>query len=281
MNEYKHEFKIKSMASVLGVSRSGYYAWLRPKDNVKEQERIFLAENIQRVFKENRRSYGSPRIYRQLKAEGISCGRHKVAKIMRSLAIIARKKRKYQKPVTVRHDRSFATNILNRNFYQDRPNKVWVSDVSYFWTRSGWLHLAIVMDLFSRKIIGWSMSACLDKVLTIKAFEMALINRVPDDQLMHHSDRGKEYTNNEYQSLLKNKNIMISMSRIANCHDNAVAESFFKTIKAELTKNRKFETIEEARSAIFEYIEIFYNRRRLHSTLGYVSPEEFERRITD
>lgn len=281
MNTYKHEFKIKRMANVLGVSRSGYYAWCKPKDSFKEQKRVMLAENIQRVFVESRRSYGSPRIYRKLRADGIACGRHKVARIMRSLAIVARKKRKYRKPVTIRHDRSFAANILNRNFHQDAPNQTWVSDVSYFWTKSGWLHLAIVMDLFSRKIIGWSMGACVDKNLTIKAFEMAFINRNPKNQLMHHSDQGKEYTNNEYQSLLKAKHIVVSMSRIANCYDNAVAESFFKTIKAELTKNRRFETIQEARSAIFEYIEIFYNRKRLHSTLGYVSPEEFERRITD
>ena len=280
MNTYKYEFKIKVMANVLGVSRSGYYAWLKPKKSIHEQKRIFLAENIRRIFSESRRSYGSPRIYRQLKSEGIACGRHKVAKIMRSLAIVARKKRKYRKPVATRHDRSFAANILNRKFYHNEPNQAWVSDVSYFWTKSGWLHLAMVMDLFSRKIIGWSMGTHVDKTLTIKAFEMAVINRNPHSQLIHHSDQGAEYTNNEYQSILKNKNIISSMSRSGNCYDNAVAESFFKTIKAELTKNRKFETIEEARSAIFEYIEIFYNRKRLHSTLGYASPVEFERRIT-
>ncbi len=278
MNEYKHEFKIKIMAGVLGVSRSGYYAWCNPKQNVNEQERIFLAENIIRIFKESKRSYGSPRIYQQFKSEGIPCGRHRIAKIMRSLAIVARKKRKYKKSVIQRHNRSFAANILNRHFNCTKPNCTWVSDVSYFWTKSGWLHLAIVMDLFSRKIIGWSMGAQVDKNLTLAAFNMAILNRYLNYKLIHHCDQGAEYTNHEYQDILKSHGIISSMSRRGDCYDNAVAESFFKTIKTELTKNRKFETIEDARAAIFEYIEIFYNRKRLHSTLGYVSPVEFERR---
>lgn len=153
-----------------------------------------------------------------------------------------------------------------------------VSNVSYFWTRSGWLHLAIVMDLFSRKVIGWAMGGHVDKNLTTEAFKMAIINRNPKHKFIHHSDQGAEYTNNEYQNILKNHGIISSMSRSGNCYDNTVAESFFKTIKVELAKKQKFNTIEEARAAIFEYIEIFYNRKRLHSTLGYVSPVEYERR---
>lgn len=267
------------MSRVLGVSRSGYYAWLKPKQNEKEQKRIFLIENILRVFKESKCSYGSPRIYRQLKTEGISCGRHRIARMMRDSAIIARKKRKYKKPVTQRHDRSFAANMLNRQFNYAKPNCAWVSDVSYFWTKSGWLHLAIVMDLFSRRIIGWSMGSHVDKNLTLDAFTMALLNRNPGHRLIHHCDQGAEYTNHEYQDILQNFGIMSSMSRSGNCYDNAVAESFFKTIKTELAKKHKFNTSEEARAAIFEYIEIFYNRKRLHSTLGYVSPVEYERRV--
>lgn len=278
MNEYKQEFKIKSMARVLGVSRSGYYAWLKPRQNDKEQEQAFLTENIRRVFNESRRSYGSPRIYRQLKTEGISCGRHRIAKLMRDSAIVARKKRKYKKPVTQRHDRSFAANILNRQFNHAKPNRAWVSDVSYFWTKSGWLHLAIVMDLFSRRVIGWSMGLRVDKDLTLAAFNMALLNRNPKNRLIHHCDQGAEYTNHQYQDILQNHDIISSMSHSGNCYDNAVAESFFKTIKTELAKKQKFNTIEEARAAIFEYIEIFYNRKRLHSTLGYVSPVEYERK---
>lgn len=278
MNEYKKEFKIKTMARVLEVSRSGYYGWLKQKQSHMEQERIFLTENITRVFKESKRSYGSPRVYKQLKAEGITCGRHRIAYLMRESGIIARKKRKYTKPLTERHDRSFAVNVLNRQFTYAKPNQAWVSDVSYFWTRSGWLHLAIVMDLFSRKVIGWAMGGHVDKNLTTEAFKMAIINRNPKHKFIHHSDQGAEYTNNEYQNILKNHGIISSMSRSGNCYDNAVAESFFKTIKVELAKKQRFNTIEEARAAIFEYIEIFYNRKRLHSTLGYVSPVEYERR---
>ena len=276
MKEYQNEFKIKTMARVLKVSRSGYYGWLKQKHAKRDKERIYLTTHIERVFKESKRTYGSPRIYRQLKSEGIACGRHRIAHLMRSSGIVARKKRRYKKPVTQRHDRSFAVNVLNRQFYHNAPDQAWASDVSYFWTRSGWLHLAIVMDLFSRKIIGWSMSSCVDKNLTIQAFTMAMLNRNPKNRLIHHSDQGAEYTNSEYQSILKNHDMISSMSRTGNCYDNAVAESFFKTIKVELARKQKFNTINEARAAIFEYIEIFYNRKRLHSTLGYVSPVEFE-----
>lgn len=278
MNEYRNEFKIKTMARVLNVSRSGYYGWLKQEDLPKVQKQIFLEENIVRIFQESKRRYGSPRIYKQLQSEGISCGRHKIARIMKNLSIVARKKRRYRKPVTQRHDRSFAVNVLNRRFDCDKPNEVWVSDVSYFWTKSGWLHLAMVMDLFSRKIIGWSMGSHVDKNLTKEAFDMAIINRNLKYPRIHHTDQGAEYTNKEYQNNLKDHGTISSMSRSGNCHDNAVAESFFKTIKVELAKRQKFNTIEEARAAIFEYIEIFYNRKRLHSTLGYVSPAEYEKK---
>lgn len=195
MKKYQHEFRIKSMARVLEVSRSGYYGRLKQKQSNREKNRAFLAENIIRVFKESKCRYGSPRIYKQLKAEGISCGKHRIACIMGELGIVARKKRRYKKPVTQRHDRSFATNVLNRQFNYTKPNQAWVGDVSYFWTRSGWLHLSVVMDLFSRKIIGWSMGAHVDKSLTIAAFNMAIINRNPKNRLIHHSDQGAEYTN--------------------------------------------------------------------------------------
>ncbi len=278
MKEHDTEFTVTAMCRVLEVSKSGYYAWRKQKKDDKEQRQIFLKENIMRVFTDSKRSYGSPRIYRQLKSEGITCGRHKIARFMKDLNIAARKKRLYRKPVTMRHDRSFAVNVLNQQFSFDKPNQAWVSDVSYFWTKTGWLHLAIVMDLFSRRIIGWSMGDHVDKSLTIEAFHMAVVHRNPKRKFIHHSDQGAEYTNNEYQNILKNHDSISSMSRSGNCYDNAVAESFFKSIKVELAKKQKFNTIEEARAAIFEYIEIFYNRKRLHSTLGYVSPVDYERR---
>lgn len=236
-----------------------------------------LRQEIQRAFKESRRNYGSPRIYQQLKSEGIQCGRHRIARFMREDGLVARKRRRYKKPVSLQRGQALADNILNRKFQVTSKNSVWACDVSYFWTQTGWLHLAIVMDLFSRRIIGWSMSAQIDKELTQNALRMALVNREPKTTLMHHSDQGKEYTNNDYQAMLKQQNMIVSMSRKANCHDNAVVESFFKTIKAELARKIKFKTPQEAKSAIFEYVEVFYNRKRIHSTLGYKSPVEFER----
>jgi len=265
------------MCNTLEVSRSGYYAWKDRMKSVREIRNDKLLEEVRRVFFESKKRYGSPRIYRQLRSEGVYCGRHRVARIMRREDMVARKKRRYKKPISLQRIQPVAKNILRRNFTVEEANRVWASDVTYFWTRTGWLHLAVVMDLFSRKIIGWSMSSRIDKGLTKEALGMALINREPSHRLIHHSDQGAEYTNKEYQCLLKQRQMIPSMSRKADCYDNAVVESFFKTIKAELVRQKAFETKEEARTVIFEYIEVFYNRKRLHSSLGYVSPEEFER----
>lgn len=262
---------------MLEVSRSGYYAWNVYKKSKREQENELLRTEIKRVFFESKRRYGSPRVHKQLAVEGIACGRHRVAKLMRQEELIARKKRKYRRVLSERDYRAMAKNILNRAFNVKEPNKVWATDVSYFWTQKGWIHLAIVMDLYSRRIIGWSMKNKVDQSLTQDALEMALSQREPQEGLIHHSDQGAEYTNHAYQGLVKEHNMVVSMSRRGECHDNAVAESFFKSIKVELVKQQKFRTPEEARSAIFEYIEIFYNRKRLHSTLGYISPVEYER----
>lgn len=265
------------MCEVLEVSRSGYYAWGSCNKSKRAQENELLRVEIKRVFFESKRRYGSPRVHRQLKTEGIVCGRHRVAKLMRQEELIARRKRKYRRVLSERDYRAAAKNILNRAFNVKEPNKVWTTDVSYFWTQKGWIHLAIVMDLYSRRIIGWSMKNKVDQSLTQGALEMALSQREVHKGLIHHSDQGAEYTNHAYQNFVKEHNMIVSMSRRGECHDNAVAESFFKSIKVELVKQQKFRTPEEARSAIFEYIEIFYNRKRLHSTLGYVAPVEYER----
>ena len=265
------------MCEMLKISRSGYYAWNGRTMSRHEQKNILLKEEIKRVFFENKKRYGSPRVHKQLKTEKIVCGRHRVARLMREEDLVARRKRKYRKVWSERDYRANAMNVLNRQFDVKEPNKVWATDVSYFWTRSGWIHLAIVMDLYSRRIIGWSMNKRVDQVLTQDALRMALNQREPRQGLIHHSDQGAEYTNHAYQNLVKEHNMVVSMSRRGECHDNAVAESFFKSIKVELVKQEKFKTPEEARSAIFEYIEIFYNRKRLHSTLGYLSPTEYER----
>lgn len=268
---HRMKFKLSAMCRALKVSRSGYYRRCNKNDDSP------LRGDIQRVFLESKKSYGSPRIHRQLQSEGIACGRHRIARLMREDGIVARKRRKYKKPVSQQRIQPVAHNILGRAFRVGEKNTIWACDVSYFWTRSGWIHLAVVMDLFSRRIIGWSMNDRLDKELTKDALRMALAARAPDCSVMHHSDQGAEYSNNEYQSLLRENKMTISMSRKANCYDNAVVESFFKTIKTELTRHRQFNTKDEARSAIFEYIEVFYNRKRMHSTLGYLSPAEYER----
>jgi transposase InsO family protein len=273
MNNKEH--KIHTMCSVLKISRNSYYRWLKSLNRLTDYEPVVAS--IKRVFTESRKNYGSPRIYRQLKNEGVHCGRNRIAKYMRENGIVARKHRKYKKPVSEQRAQPVAENILNRQFQTPSKDRVWASDVSYFWTRNGWIHLAIVMDLFSRRVIGWSMSNRIDKELTQDALTMALNNRRPSQRVLHHSDQGAEYTNKTYQALLKKNQMIISMSRKANCYDNAVVESFFKTIKAELARKQRFNTQDEAKSAIFEYIEIFYNRKRMHSTLGYVSPMEYER----
>ena len=268
------------MCDVLEVSRSGYYAWRTRSKSFREVANDQLREDIKRVFFESKKRYGAPRISRQLKAEGIICGRQRVARIMRREGIVARRRRRYQKPVSLQRTQPIAENILDRQFNVKGVNAVWASDVSYFWTRSGWLYLAVVMDLHSRRIIGWCMRTRIDAALTKEALEMAFINRKPQRELLHHSDQGAEYSNKEYQGLLKSHGMTCSMSRKANCYDNAVVESFFKTIKVELARQQKFQSCEEARAAIFEYIEVFYNRKRLHSTLGYRSPADYERQST-
>jgi transposase InsO family protein len=191
--------------------------------------------------------------------------------------IVARKRKTYKKPVSKQRQTPVAENILNREFKVTEQNSVWASDVSYFWTRAGWVHLAVVMDLYSRKIIGWSMSRRVNKELSINALNMALDRRGSNRPKIHHSDQGAEYSNKDYQSLLAKHNIKPSMRRKANCYDNAVVESFFKTVKSELNYRKQFTDVAEAKSAIFEYIEIFYNRNRLHSSLQYMSPVDYER----
>lgn len=281
MSEHAAEFKISLMCRVFEVSRSGYHGWRNRQDSLGQEKRLEALLHIRQAFQASRRRYGSPRIYRQLKAEGIRIGRHRIARLMRQEHLVARRRRRYQRLVTTtRHHHALAANVLDRQFRVGPPNRVWVADVSYFWTQSGWIHLAIVMDLGSRRVIGWSMGRRVDAELSSSALDMAILHRQPAGEVLHHSDRGSEYTNHTYQQLIKGAGMLSSMSRRRECHDNAVAESFFKTIKVELARQQKFRTPQEARSAIFEYIEVFYNRRRLHSSLGYLSPAQYEEQYT-
>jgi transposase InsO family protein len=223
-------------------------------------------------------SFGSPRIYQELKKMGIPCSENTVAKIMKEAGIQAKTTKKFKMTTTdSNHDFPVAKNILNREF--DRatgPNQIWVSDITYVWTEQGWLYLACVMDLFSRKVVGWSMAPRMTKKLVLDAMNMALIQRCPGEGLLHHSDRGSQYCSKAYRKLLAENGITCSMSRRGNCWDNAAMESFFGTLKKERVHHERYKTRAEARNSIFEYIEIFYNRERIHSTLGYLSPDDFE-----
>ncbi|MFT5387338.1 MAG: putative transposase, partial [Candidatus Omnitrophota bacterium] len=270
----KLKYKINRLCAALGISSGGYYRWIKPQSLDND---FRIRAEIKQVFHESQKTYGSPRIYKELKSKGINCGRNRIAKYMREDGIVARKRNRYRKPISKQRIKPIANNILNREFTVQEKNCVWASDVSYFWTSKGWIHLAVVMDLYSRKIIGWSMSNRVDKELTTTALQMALNNREPSKDLIHHLDQGAKYTNKAYQTVLKENKTVTSLSQRANYWDNAVLESFFKTIKSKLLKDQRFQTRDEARSAIFDYIEVFYNRNRIHSTLNYVSPVEYER----
>jgi putative transposase len=276
IREHRQEFSVKRMCQLLGVTRSGSYAWQPEKPGPRELENRGLAEQIRVEYKLSRQTYGSPRIWKSLVDQGIACGRHRIARLMRREGIRPpRRVRRY--PVTTQPQSGVipAPNRLNQDFSATKANTKWVSDFTYIDTAEGWLYLAVILDLFSRKVVGWAMSAHMDSTLVETALHMALQTRQPAASLLHHSDQGSQYTSADYQSILTALNIQLSMSRVGNCYDNAVVESFFGTLKAECVTHQ-FATHVQARTTIFEYIEVWYNRQRLHSTLGYLSPVDFE-----
>ncbi len=236
-----------------------------------------LVDEIKIAYAENRKAYGSPRIHVALQRKGIFCGHNRVAHLMRSNCIIAQRQfRRKQHQVTA-HGRNLAVNLVNRNFHVAKPNRVWASDITVLWSGSGWLYLAVVMDLYSRRIIGWAMQKRMTEDLVVNSLRMAVDQRPIKKDLILHSDQGSQYASDSFRQELKLNGITPSMSRKGNCYDNAVVESFFKSLKAEIPKDDRSKTREETRSKLFEYIEVFYNRKRLHSTLGYQSPVEYER----
>lgn len=276
IREHRDEFSVKRMCQLLGVTRSGYYAWQPEKVSPRALENQVLMEQIRTEFRASRQTYGSPRIRAALQHKGIVCGRHRVARLMRNEGVSPQKRRK-RYPVTTQRQRGIvpAPNWLGQDFSATSANQKWVSDFTYIDTAEGWLYLAIVLDLYSRKVVGWAMAAQMDTALVAAALRMALHARRRSNALLHHSDQGRQYTSAAYRTSLSNANIQVSMSRVGNCYDNAVAESFFGTLKAECVTGQ-FSSRAQARTTIFEYIEVWYNRQRLHSTLGYLSPTQFE-----
>lgn len=276
MTAHEQDFSVKAMCRVLGVQRSGYYAWKKRPMSVREQANQALLEKIQEAFALSRSTYGSVRIQRHFLNAGQVYSRHRVARLMKKTHLTPVKAAHWH-PQTTRQQPGSRTapNLLNQEFKAARPNEKWVGDITYIKTAEGWLYLAAILDLYSRRVVGWAMRERLDAKLVESAWRMAVINRHPPAQLLHHSDRGSQYTSEAYWNLLQAAQCQISMSRTGNCYDNAAMESFFATLKGECA-NRRFSTKTEARSAIFEYIEVWYNRQRLHSALGYLSPVQFE-----
>lgn len=280
IDDQRDRFPVELLCEVLGVSRSGYYAWRDRPPSAQARRREQLGEAIGRAHAASRATYGSPRVSRQLKADGVPCCENTVAKLMRAEGLRAKARRPFVPRTTEsRHDRPVAANVLAREFYPGSRDAVWTADLTYVPTAEGWLYLAVVLDLFSRRVVGWATADHLRSELACEALRMALSHRRPTGQLLHHSDRGVQYASVAYQSLLAGHGIEPSMSRAGNCYDNAVTESFFSTAKRELIHHESYATREQARQSLFEYIEVFYNRRRLHSTLGYRSPADFEFRF--
>lgn len=268
------------MCSVLKVSRSGYYAWRARKPSASGQRQDELGQQIAEVHARSRRIYGAPRVHRELLARQVPCSKNTVAKLMRKAGLRSKMQRRFVVRTTdSRHAHPIAPNTLNRRFEQAQPNQAWAADITYIPTAQGWLYLAAVIDLCSRKIVGWTTSDSLAADLTCEALRGALAEREPRGPLLHHSDRGVQYACEDYQQLLATGRLSPSMSRKGNCYDNAVMESFFGTLKTELVHHESYATHAAARQSLFEYIEVFYNRQRLHSALDYVSPEAYERAL--
>jgi putative transposase len=271
------EFEVSIMCEVLQVSRSGYYAWVDRPASARLERQEQLIEQIRQSHTESDGTYGSPRICEDLMEQGIEVCVNTVAKLMKQAEIRSIMHQRFVVQTTdSNHDQPVAPNLLDRDFQAELPNQKWCCDITYIDTDEGFLYLAGVIDLCSRKIIGWSMDDHLRTELCTEALDMAIRSRKPGRDLIHHSDRGVQYASTDYQRLLQSHNITVSMSRVGNCHDNAAMESFWGTLKTELVYHRKYRTKEQARQSIFKYIECWYNRKRRHSAIGYKSPEQFE-----
>jgi len=278
IQEHDRRYPIRLMCRALAVSAAGYYAWRARPESARSIHTRTLLSAIRVIHQESRETYGSPSIWDVLVKQGHRIGEHRVARLMRQNGLRAKTVKKWRATTQSNHRLPVAKNTLHRQFAVEHPNRVWAGDLTYVWTTEGWLYLAVILDLYSRRVIGWAMGQRLTVDLAEQALTMALANRAPTAGLLHHSDRGSQYAATSYQRLLDTHGILPSMSRKGNCWDNACVESFFGTLKRELVYHRRYVTRDEATQDIFEYIEVFYNRKRRHSTLGYDSPAEYEAR---
>lgn len=277
IKDNRSEFRLKKMCQVFAVSKSGYYAWRKRTTSKTRRANELLLEKIREIFKGSHQRYGSRRVCFELRLRGIICSKNRVARLMHQDELKSRRTRKFRTTTNSKHKLPIAPNLINKNFVVKQPDRVWVSDITYLWTWEGWMYLAVIIDLYSRQVVGWAMSTRITKELVLSAIIQAIGRRKPNSGLIFHSDRGSQYASYEVGKLLQKHQIIQSMSKKGDCYDNAVAEAFFATLKLELVYPDFFETRLEARSEVFEYIEIFYNRQRLHSTLNYMSPLQFEK----
>ena len=273
----KEDFPVQRLCQVLGVSQSGYFAWRSRPASCHQREDLVLLAHIRSAFARSHGTYGSPRMTRELQDDGLNVGRRRTARLMRENGLKARQTRRFKRTTDSHHAFPVAPNLLEQNFSAECPNQKWAADISYVWTCEGWLYLAVILDLFARRVVGWAVSDRLHQELALEALHKAVAVRRPSVGLIHPTDRGSQYCSLAYQAELRRHNIRISMSGKGNCFDNAVVESFFKTLKSELVWRTVFQTRAEAKDAIGRYIDGFYNPVRRHSTLDFVSPVKFER----
>jgi len=279
IREHDNEFRVARMCAVLDVSRSGYYDWRKRPESKRARDDRELLVHIRRVHLESRRAYGSVKTWKELRERGLACGKHRVARLRRQGGIQAQRRCRFQITIANQHTAPAAPNLLERRFVACAPNRIWVGDMTFIRTRTGFLYLAVLLDLFARNVVGWAMHDRPNREVAMSALEMALARRQPQPGLVHHTDQGPLYAAYDYRRRLQASGLISSMSRKGDCLDNAVAESFFSNLKNELVHHCDFASREAARAAIFDYIEVFYNRQRRHQSLNYLTPAQFEQKM--
>jgi transposase InsO family protein len=277
--ENRKEFRLGKMCKVLNVSRSGYHNYVKRRYILRENDEIIILEKIKEIHKNSRGLYGSPRIYQELRKRGIKINKKRVVRIMQKYGIRAKTRKKFKKTTDSNHSKPVVKDLVGQNFNTTEINEIWVSDITYIWTKEGWLYLACILDLYSRMIVGWYIDQRLTSSLVRSAIRNAILKRGTNPGIIFHSDRGSQYASDAVRDLLRENKMVQSMSRKGNCYDNAVIESFFHTLKTELVRFENFQTREEAKMKIFDYIEIYYNRQRIHSSIDYFSPVEYENNL--